>query len=353
MDLSRLRPVYEQGGPFATVYMEGRSPSEDAEKQVRLRWQALRERLEEAGADPRAVEAVETAVQEAASGEEQTNGRVIVASGDSGVVFEEPCDAALGSGDDAHWGTLPQLGPYAREAARAIRALVVLADQEGARIRQEVIAEQHTPEVLADDEVSGGAVGGVHKPHGGGWSHKHNQRHAETNARGNAQEITAQVVRAAEAFGPRVLILAGGVQARTLIREALPTELAAILVETDRGGLDEHVSDRTSEDSLTEEVLRIAAEESATAAERRADQFHTGLAHEQAAQGSGPVGTAAEMGAVDTLLFEEGAEASREALLLKVCAGTSSLLDVLPEGTGLTDGVGALLRFSLEETTPG
>jgi len=36
MELGELKAVYAHEGPFVTVYLEGRSPSEDAEKQVRL-----------------------------------------------------------------------------------------------------------------------------------------------------------------------------------------------------------------------------------------------------------------------------------------------------------------------------
>lgn len=348
MDLSRLRPVYEHDGPFATLYMEGRSPGEDAEKQVRLRWQALRERLEGAGADPRAVQALEDRVLSGVAGEEQVNGRVMVAAADDGIVLDEPWDAALGTGDAAHWGVLPELGAFGREAARAVRALVVVAGQEGARVRQEVVAERHTPETRSDEEVTGGAVEDVHKPRGQALSHKRIQRRADQAVTRNAEDIAAHVTRAAETFRPRVVILAGEVQARTAVREALSGELADILVDTGRGGLD----DEASAYALSEEVLRIAAEESAADAEQRADRFHAGVAHDEAAQGSRPVAAAAEMGAVDTLLFEEGAAASREALLLRACAGTGSALALVPEGTGLTDGVGALLRFPVGVSTP-
>ena len=42
MNYSHLRTVYEKGGPYATVYLEGRSPSADAGTQIRLRWEELR-----------------------------------------------------------------------------------------------------------------------------------------------------------------------------------------------------------------------------------------------------------------------------------------------------------------------
>lgn len=43
MELASLCTLYEQEGPFATVCLESRSPTEDAEQQVRLRWDALRQ----------------------------------------------------------------------------------------------------------------------------------------------------------------------------------------------------------------------------------------------------------------------------------------------------------------------
>lgn len=51
MKLDIVRTITEARGPFATVYLEGRNPSEDAATQLRLRWDDLRGRLTESGAD--------------------------------------------------------------------------------------------------------------------------------------------------------------------------------------------------------------------------------------------------------------------------------------------------------------
>jgi hypothetical protein len=61
------------------------------------------------------------------------------------------------------------------------------------------------------------------------------------------------------------------------------------------------------------------------------------------------VDKAAEIGAVQTLLFEPGVPASREAFLLKACAQTSSAMGLVTEGTALQDGVGAVLRYPLPQ----
>lgn len=346
MELSVLRPVYEREGPFVTVYLEGRSPAEDADKQVRLRWKALRERLEAADADTRAVDAVEKDLLEGTAGEEQTNGRVIVADA-AGVVLDAPWDAALGAGDDAHTGVLPELGPYVREKARAVRALVVVADQEGAVVRKEVIARQHAPRVEAVEDVAGSAFEGVHKPRGQAHAHNRIQRRADEAVQRNAKDIAQHLRKTAEAFRPEVLVLAGGVQARTAVREALPSELGKLLTETERGGQSGHGL-HEEDDALAEELLRIAGEVHDAAAERRTGGLREGLAHGEAAEGDIPVGAAAESGAVGTLMFEPGVPASREAFLLKVCAGTGSSFALTAEGADLKDGVGALLRFPPE-----
>ncbi|WP_240979721.1 hypothetical protein [Streptomyces sp. HNM0574] len=340
MELSVLRPVYEHEGPFATVYLEGRSPSEDAHNQMRLRWKALRERLEGAGADNAALDAIGTALDGGAAGEEQTNGRVMVADA-SGVVLDEPWDAALGAGDDAHWTVLPELGAYVRERARGVRALVVVADQEGAVVRREVIARQHRPVVEGVTEVTGSAPEGMEKQRGQAHAHSRVQRRAEEVVQRNARDVVEYARKAAESFRPDVLVLAGEVQARTAVRDEIGPDLLPLLTETDRGGDDGHSPDG----ALAEELLRIATAVDESVVKERTNAFREGLAHQEATEGGTPVAAAAESGAVDTLLFEPGTDASREAFLIKVCAGTGAAFGLVEEGTGMHEGVGSLLRF--------
>lgn len=342
MDLSRLRPVYEQEGPFATVYLEGRSPGEDSTHQMHLRWKALRERLASQEATSGALEALDAELGGTA-GEEQTNGRVLVAA-DAGIVLDEPWDASLGAGDDAHWTVIPELGAYVREEARSVRILVVIADQEGAQVRQEVLAPQHVAREVGSEIVEGSEEG-VHKPRGGALSHNQIQRRADEALGNNVDDIVAHLNTVSAGFRPRVLVLAGSVQARSAIRDALPGELSDILVETERGGRDSNASDEV----LFERLREIASERSASSARERSEQLNAGLAHEQAAQGGEQVAKAVEFGAVGTLLFEPGREAAREDFLLKNCAETSAHFDVVEEGTELADGVGALLRHPLNQ----
>src|SRR5699024_10069063 len=79
MQLSDIRHVYDGQAPFATVYLEGRTPAEDAQHQVRLRWEELRRGLVESGAEETALGSLDDAVLEPERGEVQSDGRVLVA----------------------------------------------------------------------------------------------------------------------------------------------------------------------------------------------------------------------------------------------------------------------------------
>lgn len=63
MQLETLRKMYEHDGPFATVYFEARSPAEDAEHQLDLRWDDLRHRLAESGAPDTVLDQLDDAVR--------------------------------------------------------------------------------------------------------------------------------------------------------------------------------------------------------------------------------------------------------------------------------------------------
>lgn len=340
MELSVLKPVHQHEGPFATVYLEGRSPGEDAPSQLRLRWKALREQLEAEGARSEVVEALESTLMNAESGEEQTNGRVVVATPE-GVVFDEPWDAALGAGDAAHWTVLPELGAHVRESTGAVRMVVVVADQNGAQVRTEVVAEQHEPRTVGQSEVEGSSMEGPHKPRGQALSHSRIQNRADEALQRNAKDIAEHVQTTASKVRPDVVVLAGEVQARTAVKDELPSEIHDTVVETDRGAGE----DQNSEEALTDELLRVAGEVNQNRMRERTGKFHESTAHGTGVQGGESVAKAAEMGAVATLLFEPGVPAAREAFLIKTCADIDSTLHTVEPGTNLQDGVGAVLRF--------
>ena len=64
MNLDFLRPLFDRPGPWVSVYLDATRASENADHEVSLRWRALREQLEQQGADAGTLDAVQRAVDE-------------------------------------------------------------------------------------------------------------------------------------------------------------------------------------------------------------------------------------------------------------------------------------------------
>jgi hypothetical protein len=105
MDLSLLRPLFEQPGPWVSVYLDATRAGENADHEIDLRWRALREQLSGQGADEASLDAVATVIRE----HPFRSGRYGLAIfARAGAVAEwEPLPAPPAT-DVAHRGPLPQ-----------------------------------------------------------------------------------------------------------------------------------------------------------------------------------------------------------------------------------------------------
>lgn len=342
MQLADLRHVYDADGPFATVYLEGRSPGEDAERQIRLRWDDLRGRLSDAGADEATLTSLDSTIVVDDITEVQTDGRVLVANG-SGVLLNEPWDAALGAGDAAHHTEDPELGAYVREQARSTRLLVAIADQQGAVVRRIVASPQHTLDEASETDVEAASSESVHKPREGAWSHNQIQRRADEAVKQNVRKVAEHLDRAASDWQPDVVVLAGEVQGRTALRDELSPAVQEIHREVDAGGTD----DEAAEEALADQLRTIADEVSHARAQEVTEQFEHGRAHGQAVAGTRAVEQALEMGAVETLLLEYDRTPEAEAHLLRASARTDARAELID--TEVDGAVAAVLRFEVPD----
>lgn len=338
MHLRNIRPVYDADGPYATVYLEARSPAEDAPTQVQLRWEALRRDLSEAGAPEPVLTSVEEALSAHDAGEVQADGRVLVAAG-SGVLIDEAWDAALGAGDAAHWSQQPELGAYAREKAGAVRVLVAVADQQGAIVRHVVATDEHRLDPRSEATVDSASDAPVQKPRGGALSHNQIQRRADEAVKQNARGVAEHLSSVQSRWNPDVLVLAGEVQGRTAVRNELSVALQDIVREVDSGGTD----DDAAEEALAQEIRRIAGETSEHRASELTGRYEEAKAHGRAAQGASAVAAAAQMGAIDTLILQTERTADREAHLLAAAVRGDGHLGLVNDE--VEDGVAAVLRF--------
>lgn len=367
MDLATLRDVLTHPGPVATVSLEARSPSEDAATQVDLRWRDLLDQLDSQGADADVIGSLRDVPEQGREGWQQASGHVVVAAA-SGVLFAAPVDAALGAGDWAQWGPLPRLGDYVRARSHATRLLLVVGDREGATVHQLTVAAHTGTRELVGEHVQGGSRHSPRKPRGGGVAHTR----AEVASYRNADDVVAHLREVVGQFRPEALVLAGEVQGRAALRSQFPDQWAEFTIETGSGGRDSGVIDEQLDAELYDIGGRIAAER----AEQTMERFHSGLPERTCAQGRDATMHAARTGAVQTLLVEQGVPVAGQVLighepeqlatdaevlalldvtepqqedaepaLLRACAALGGQLLEVPSGSGIADGVGALLRF--------
>lgn len=343
MELDKVRSLYEGRPPFATVYLEARSPAEDSPQQVKLRWEELRRDLVEQGAGDEALEALDRAVLGEEAGEVQSSGRVLVADA-AAVRLDAPWDAALGAGDAAHLAQEPELGAYLRERERSVSMLVAIADQHGAVIRDLTVSESDVPEPQGEEVVSDDSDT-VHKPREGALSHKQIQRRADEVAKQNLREVAEHIAASATRRRPDLVVLAGEVQGRTMLRDELPAALREHYAEAQAGGS----SDEGAEEALADELRTLAAGVSEDRAREHRERFEAGKAHGLAVEGSESVSQAAEMGAIEMLLLEYDRSATHEAAHLGSAVRTGAEVGLVD--SELADGIAAILRFEISGGT--
>lgn len=343
MQLTTLRGVYEAQGPFATVYLEARSPAADADDQLRLRWQDLRSQLADAGTPDVALTALDEALAEATPTEVHAEGRVLVAD-QTRVVLNEHFDAAQGSGDLAVVGEPPQLGDYVRHRLGSARMLVAIADQQQAVIRRLVVAGDELLASGSEESVEGSSVESVHKPREGALSHKQIQRSADEAAIQNIRDISARVSKVAESWNPDVIVIAGEGQGRRTLHEELPKALQELTVEADAGGgIPSGHGDEGTEQSLSDELTVIARRVVIQRGKDQTERYGEALGHGRSAEGAEAIRAAVRLGAVETLLLRQQEKATDEDELLAAAASVGASVGIL--GTPAEDSVAAILRY--------
>ncbi|GAB3193011.1 baeRF2 domain-containing protein [Nesterenkonia suensis] len=344
MQLTPLKHLFDRSAPFSTVYLEARSPAEDAEHQLRLRWDELRSRLDDDGAPAASLEALDGAI--IGDGTELTQvhreGRVLVADADA-VLLDEPWDAALGQGDSARLDQYPALGDYVRERTRSAVLLVAVADQEGATLRRVRVAEGLELAPEAEKEAEGAGEGSVHKPREGALSHRQIQRRADEVVTQNARSVAEHMERLASRWRPDAVVLAGEIQGRTTLAEELPASLEEITHIAERGG----IGDEAAEEALSEDLRLVTRRLAAGRSQDHTSRSEQARAENRVAEGTEAVRLAAQMGGVETLLLQAERSGRDEDEVIASAARLDAEIAVTP--TELPDGVAAILHFEAPE----
>jgi len=208
--LEDLRDLVTTGGPCLTSYVAFEPATESLAEEVRLRWQARRDELADAGAAEEALAVVDDAIDGAHR--EAEGICVVVPSGAKPLVDLLPWPPA----EDAAWGPVPALRPLLALRQRRVPHVVALVDRAGADLR---VRRGHR-------EVAATSVEGDDHPirevSGGGWSHRRFQQRAEETWQQNMDEVAAELVRVVERSDARIVAIGGDERAVGLLTERLP-----------------------------------------------------------------------------------------------------------------------------------
>ncbi|MFL6164327.1 MAG: Vms1/Ankzf1 family peptidyl-tRNA hydrolase [Jatrophihabitantaceae bacterium] len=371
---AEIRQLYKHTGPFATAYFDGSRTTEQGQREVDLRWRALRTELEQAGAGQTLA-----VLDDAVNSDLSTGGRhghLVVAAADEVLldeITEEPPPR-----DYARWAPLPHLMPFLARRSEVVPHVVVLADRTGANL---YVNPGHLPSKLEQatpESLTGGGQPPIHKTGRDTWAERHFQNRVDNSWAENASDVADSVSQHVSEIGAQLVLVAGDVRARALVMEAVAERVPANvdINETAAGGRADGAALEPIEQALHDAILRIRWRHRRAVLEKLRQGVGRG---DYAVTGFEPVLDALRGGQVETLVIsddpsstesawigEEPLQLARDreqltqfgvtapvqdrldAALIRAVAGSGADLLVTPNAHAYLDGgLGATLRFPL------
>ncbi|ROR73933.1 Vms1/Ankzf1 family peptidyl-tRNA hydrolase [Bogoriella caseilytica] len=380
MNLSTFTARLPQDVPLATVVMDASRDSETGAQTLTTRWKDLQRSLE--GLDAPTLEALDEEIR-TVSRSGGKHGRVIIAG--QGQVYLDKVLADPPAGDEATLGQNPLA--LARALDDHVSYLLAAVDRSGADIT--VHGDPSSAPTAVDQESSvDGGHNELRKANSGALSHKRFESRAEDSWERNAEAVASELDRHVAEDRPELLILTGDVRARHLVADNLQQHARDILLHLDGGSRNAGAHEDAFEERLSavllqyrmrrrQEVLNrydqargqdgpaVAGTDAVLRALRRG-QVSELILNETAA---GPPSTLAErtvwvgdeplqISPSREEVASLGAQAPHEErldLALGQAAAAQGaeiiLIDDAADGTRLTEGVGALLRWE-DDSTP-
>jgi Bacterial archaeo-eukaryotic release factor family 2 len=364
MQPERFRPLLTSQGPFGSVYFEDSHDTEDAAAQIELKWRALREQLEQQGADTALTESIGQAIMDSHPAVGR-GGRAVVASADGVLVNEH---LIRPTGPQVRVSPLPYIVPVVENGDEHPTYVVAAVDHQGGDIAV------HRDGVVRSDTVEGGWYP-VHKASGAetpGYGDP--QRAAEGAQQQNIRAVADRLTSLVDDIDPAVVFVMGEVRSRNDLVKELPDRVASRVVPLSVGARHSGFHDEQLHHESDKEFQRPRA----AAIDEAAQRFQAGLGHEprMATEGLDGVCAALRAGAVETLIIGDIGDATVVAgddlatvapnpnVLSELGTAPTQVLradealPMLAVSTGATliraderiapaDGVGAVLRYSL------
>jgi hypothetical protein len=364
MNPARFRQLLDAPGPFASVYFEDSHDTHDAEAQLELKWRAVRQELEQQGADEPITGQIGRAIMDLRAPVGRS-GRAVVAGAD-GVLLNEhllrPTAETV-----VRVSELPYIVPIVELGFEHPAYLLVVVDHTGADLTT------HSDGTLDSETVDGGGYP-VHKASGAETAgYGDPQLRTDEAARKNMRAVADRVTEIVDDKSIETVFVVGEVRSRSDLLGALPQRVRDRAVPLESGarhsGHDLDQVQESIESTFRKRRLSVMDD----AAQRFTAEIgrRSGLA----AEGLGAVCSALRQGAVDTMIIgeiddatvvadeglttvapnadvlsEQGAAPAKtlradEALpLLAISVGASVVRT--DERIAPADGIGAVLRYA-------
>jgi len=292
MDLQFLRPLFEGGGPVASVYLDTTRQTHDADKQIELWWRAARRSLVEQGADEETLAALDEAVG-GAPHLPGPQGEALFAA--EGRLLEAHTLARPPRTDSAVLLPVPSTLQLAIDRDHQLPYVVVAVDRTGADV-DAYPAAAHEPSF---QRSFSGSTLHVTRVRGGAEAHASYHRRTVNLWSENAAQAAADVRAAIEEVGAQVVLVAGDPKAVGLLREHLDDRSLPGTVVYVEGGRADDTALAALRDSV-EDAVSAASDASHRAA---LDELEGRLAGGLALQGLPAVKEALAQGRVETLFL--------------------------------------------------
>lgn len=361
MKAERIAHLYQDPGPFASVFVDVSRGTESGDHEVELKVREVTERLEAAGAP----EKVALAISERLGGSEGVPApasQVVVAT-ERGILLDDLVHTSI-ERSTATWSALPDIGDWIGCEDGTVAFVLALVDHEGGEVLTYGVDNGGTDETVGEPDEH------EQKTRGGGLAHSRYQRAAENVWAQNAEAV-ADVLESRIADGLRLVLIAGDPTSRTKVREALDPQPSVEVVELENGGRPRDGGD----EALHEAIGDVLTEHSTSTRLRLVHDLKDRLgAGTGALTGVRDVADAFVRGQVATLLIDPPAAAALQldprdhpglALsgmptnepvradlgLVAAAARTGADVVVSPTGTLYGTPVAALLRWEGAETS--
>jgi release factor family 2 len=292
MKTTRLAPVYEASGPFATVMLDVSHDTENGEHEHELRVRAAARELTEQGAPDPVVQAVTERLLQLVP-DPAPVARTVVAT-PAGVLLDDVSHTRVDQ-PVATWAALPDLARWVEHEDSVTPFVLAVVDHTGGDVG---VYDSDVPVALQDDVVEGETLH-VHQVPVGGWSQLRYQHVTENVWARNAEAVADQVLHHVRA-GHYLVLLAGDPQSRPVVLERL-ADTPAIVVELESGSRAQDGGDEAFQQAVREALLEHVSGRRLAAVHELRDRLGTGSA---VATGVHDVADAFVRGQVDTLLLD-------------------------------------------------